>query len=467
VTFPRAPDEGGSPWTSVETPHFALATDMEKTRAENLARMLEDTWTAMEYALESFSAGALENNAGSEPVLAVALKNDREREAVHKQLGIFSAQPLLPPVVSIGDIDANRGTQVVQHELAHALLAKRLPRVPRWLTEGVAVYLETAQLDREGHTVTWGTWNANDMEQLRGGRVPIDAVFDTERWKITRETYEMEMEAGLLVHMLVNHYPGELACYLKRLATDPDPTAAMACFPGRTGWTYEVKEYDYEASAARKQAYVTFPNVQVSTTVMGDASVHAVLALLDYLAIPFVERQFQGDRVERAERHVARALEIDRADRLAIMLRLTHTDQSNPQRAELTKRLVESHPDHWATWVARAATPGIPEAEQFAATDRAWALAPGRAEVLHVAAIRAFVEARWSDARTLRTKAWFGGLDDEFGRALIYAASLQLGSCAEADSWLPPPNARTAFITRVAQIRKDVDAPAAPCPVPP
>ena len=27
---PRAPDEGGSPWIAVETPHFALATDMEK-----------------------------------------------------------------------------------------------------------------------------------------------------------------------------------------------------------------------------------------------------------------------------------------------------------------------------------------------------------------------------------------------------------------------------------------------------
>ena len=119
--------------------------------------MLEDTWTAMEYALESLPGGVLENDAGGEPVLVIALKNDREREAVHKLLGgIFSAQPLLPPAVSIGDISAHRGVEVLQHELAHALLSKRLPRVPRWLNEGIAVYLETAKLDRDRHVVEWG-----------------------------------------------------------------------------------------------------------------------------------------------------------------------------------------------------------------------------------------------------------------------------------------------------------------------
>ena len=67
----RTPDEGGSPWISVETPHFALATDMERAPAEDLARMLEDTWTAMEYALQSLPGGALENGAGAEPVHVV------------------------------------------------------------------------------------------------------------------------------------------------------------------------------------------------------------------------------------------------------------------------------------------------------------------------------------------------------------------------------------------------------------
>ena len=471
VTFPRAPDEGGSPWISVETPHFALATNMEKAPAEDLARMLEHTWTAMEYALESFPGGALEDvAAGSEPVLVIALKNDREREAVHKQLGgAFSAQPLLPPAVSIGDISVNRGEEVLRHELAHALLSKRLPRVPLWLNEGIAMYLQTAELNRDRQTVEWGIWSEHDMRMLReyGSRVSVDALFDSKRWKSTREGYALEMEAGLLVHMLVNRYPGELACYLKRVATDIDPKTGMACFPNRTRWTYEVQDYDYEASSARKQASVTFQDPQASTAALGDARVHAVLAMLDYMAVSFTEPQFREERFERAQRHLARALEIDPAEQLAILQMLTHTDQGRARWAELSKRLVDSHPDHWATWVARAGTPGLSGAEQFAAIDRAWALAPARAEVVGLAAQRAFAESRWSEARTLAIKAWLGGSDGDDNRALGYAASLQIGSCAEAASWLPPPERRKAFIARVTQMGVEMNAPPPPCPVAP
>ena len=470
VTFPRAPDEGGSPWISVETSHFALATDMEKAPAEDLARMLEDTWTAMEYALESFPGGALEDVAGAEPVLVIALKNDREREAVHKQLGgIFSRQPLLPPAVSIGDISANRGAEVLQHELAHALLSKRLPRVPRWLNEGIATYLETAELDRNRQGVAWGIWSEHDMRTMReygAHRASVDALFDGERWKSSSGTYALEMEAGLLVHMLVNRYPGQLGCYLKGLATDLDPKAAMACFPNRTRWTYEVKDYDYDAPTAGKRASVAFPNVRVSTATLGDGRVHAVLAMLDYMTVSFVEPLFQGDRFERAQRHLVRALEIDPAEKLAILLTLTRTDPSPARRAELAKRLVERHPNHWATWVAYADTPGLPAAEQFPAIDRAWALAPGRAEVISFAASRAFVESRWSEARALAIKAWLGGLDGDENRTLVYAALVQLGTCAEAESWLPPPKDRKAFLARVARLQKEMNAPPALCPAP-
>jgi hypothetical protein len=472
VTFPRAPDEGGSPWIAVDTPHFALATDLDKAPAEDLARMLEDTWTAMEYALQSLPGGALEEDVpGSEPVLVIALRNDREREAVHKRsAGIFSAQTLLPPAVYIGDINANRSAEVLQHELAHALLSKRLPRVPRWLNEGIAVYLQTAELDRDRHAVKWGIWSEHVMRTLREygySRVSVDALFDSERWKSSGGTYALEIEAGLLVHMLVNRNPGQLACYLKGLATDLDPNAAMACFPDRTRWTYEVKEYAYDASVAGKQASIEFPNVQVSSAPLGDARVHAVLAMLDYMVVSFVERQFQADRFARAQRHLARALDIDPAEQLAILLTLTQTDQSTARRAELTQRLVDRHPNHWATWIARAGVPDIPAPEQFAAIDRAWALAPGRTEVIGWAASRAFAESRWFEARTLAIKAWLGGNDSDENRALVYAALVQIGSCAEAESWLPPPKDRKAFIARVGRMRGEINAASAPCPIPP
>jgi hypothetical protein len=300
-----------------------------------------------------------------------------------------------------------------------------------------------------------------------GTRASVDAVFDSERWKSNTGAYALYVEAGLLVHMLVNRYPHELACYLKGLATDLDPGAAMACFPNRTRWTYEVKDYDYDAPAADHWAFVAFPNVDVSTAQLGDARVHAVLAMLDYMVVPTVERQFQPDRYARAQRNLTRALELDPTEQLAILLALSQTDPSGAQRAELTKRLVDHHPDHWATWIARAGAPAITGAEQSAAIERAWALAPWRTEVIGWAAVRAFASARWSEARTLAIKAWLGGIDGDDNRALVYAASAQLGSCAESESWLPAAKDREAFIARVTRMREEMNAPPAPCPVPP
>ena len=82
-------------------------------------------------------------------------------------------------------------------------------------------------------------------------------------------------------------------------------------------------------------------------------------------------------------------------------------------------------------------------------------------------AASAFANGRWSEARTLAIKAWLGGNDHDAIRALVYAASAQAGSCAEAESWLPPPKDRKAFIARVARVREEGKAPAAPCSDPP
>jgi hypothetical protein len=298
-------------------------------------------------------------------------------------------------------------------------------------------------------------------------RASVDAVFDSARWESQRGNYAVYVEAGLLVHMLVNRYPNELGCYLKRLATDLDPNAAMACFPNRGRWTSEVRDYDYDVPGAGRQASIAFPNVEVSVAPLGSARVHAVLAMLDYIVVSTVDQQFRADHFARAQRHLARALELKPDDQLALLLTLTQTVQSEARRNELRERLVDSHPGHWATWIARASMPGISGPEQSAAVARAWTLAPWRTEVIGWAAARAFADTRWSEARTLAIKAWLGGNDDDDTRALVYASSTQAGSCAEAESWLPAPKDRKAFIARVARLREEVNAPPAPCPVPP
>ena len=86
-----------------------------------------------------------------------------------------------------------------------------------------------------------------------------------------------------------------------------------------------------------------------------------------------VERQFQPDRFASAQRHLTRALELDPAEQLAILLTLTKTVQSEARQTELTKRLVGGHPNHWATWILSASMPGISgfqQADAIAAKDR-------------------------------------------------------------------------------------------------
>ena len=47
ASFPRAEEEGGTPWLEVSTSHFLLATDMDRRPAEEVATNLENWWNAM------------------------------------------------------------------------------------------------------------------------------------------------------------------------------------------------------------------------------------------------------------------------------------------------------------------------------------------------------------------------------------------------------------------------------------
>ena len=86
--------------------------------------------------------------AAREPLLVIALRSRWEREAVHYYLGgVFRQFEYAPPVIDVGDIDDERGRETLRHELAHALLHAQLPRVPRWLNEGMAEYLSIGGVD--------------------------------------------------------------------------------------------------------------------------------------------------------------------------------------------------------------------------------------------------------------------------------------------------------------------------------
>jgi len=467
ATFPVAPDEGGAPWIQVNTPHFALATDMKQGPAEELAHMLEDWWAAMSVAFTSGKAqgGADGDGDASEPLLVIALRSQGEREMAHYRLGgAFWASPLVPPAMSIGNIDEEGGRETLKHELAHAILYARLPRVPRWLTEGMAVYLQTARLDREEGTVHWGTRSISETHNWLefGSAVSVRSLLDANRWD-GPDAGAMQFRAGLLFHMLVNRHADELDCYLERLETDPDPDAALQCFASRDGWDRELDDYAYSLSFAGRETRFAAPAAYARTGRMQDAAVHAVLAQLDYMVLFSIEERFRPQRIERARKNLDRALALDPQNLLAGLLLLMRAEADDSRWDAVTKAMVTGHGGDWRAWAARARTPGLAGDERTQAIERAKRLAPEETEVMRLTAFEAIRAQRWEEARTLAIKAWLGGASELSDRMTLFVASAQLGQCADALKWSRSPSETKELNAFLLKVQQAADQPKRPC----
>lgn len=438
ASFPRAADDGGPPWIEVSTAHFRLATDMTERPAAETSRMLENWWAAMR-AVVAHEHG-LGDEPDGEPFLVVALRSQWEREGVHYELGgLFSTFDLAPPLISIGDISGQEGREALRHELAHAFLSRHLPRAPNWLNEGMAAYLQMAEVDGDGHTLAWGMRSSSMTRNYvdNGQRVSVGELLAPGPWA-GNSLGALEFRAGLLVHMLINRRPAEFACYLSGLRTALDVDAPLkTCFPARDGWDREIDDYAYSTWFKSKTAPFEAPPVEPRTAPLADASVHAILALLDVAVAPMIAPQFREDRLERSRQNLASASKLEPAQLLAGLIELDAPNKNNDSYASLSRALVDAHPGAWRAWVARARAPGISADERQRATKLAWQLAPEEPAVLRLAAARALGESRWDDALALESKAWLKGAATVSDRIVLAVASARVGRCAEARGWRP------------------------------
>jgi hypothetical protein len=289
-------------------------------------------------------------------------------------------------------------------------------------------------------------------------------LLDPERWNRGHDG-AMEFRAGLLVHMLINRSPQDLACYMQRLEADLELDGAIECFPGRGAWDSELDDYAYSVSFENNATPFTAPEASVRTASMSDAPVHAVLALLDLMVVSTVEERFRPPRIERARKNLDRALTLDPGDLLAGLLLITEGGADDSRRSAVTASLVASHPDDWRAWIARARTPGIAAAEREQATERAFQLAPDEREVLRSAAFAALIDQRWDDAMTMASKAWLGGADHFSDRTTLFVASAQLGRCPEALKWSRSESETKALNDALLKIQGALGLPQQACPV--
>ncbi len=131
-------------WLELQSEHFVLRTDLSQDDARKAVGDLELVRNAL------LAAGWSSPHPSPDKILVVALAGGRAlREFLPERLegmslyGLFGERLVL--VDGEGDL---ADSELVKHEVTHALAYDLLVANPRWVQEGLACYLETLEIDR-------------------------------------------------------------------------------------------------------------------------------------------------------------------------------------------------------------------------------------------------------------------------------------------------------------------------------
>jgi hypothetical protein len=308
ASVPRAPDDGGPAWSRGDTAHLYVETDLGASGANALAHDLEISRLAMTVALFDRARPPSER-------LDVIVLRIGELATVSPHLqGAFarlSAQD--PPTLVLGPDQPDQRVEIMHHELAHAVVAENLHDVPRWLNEGLASLLGTAELDERTGTVSWGRLEIHDFHANQYDLAPLDDVIG-DVWP-GYDIARYELSSAYLVRMLAFEHPHELECLLERLVgTDGFDAALGACFPDRKAWAaqYAQEQFRKDVNVGRVRVDVRSADGAVTVRSMSDAEVHGALARLEdvvALTLPMNDQRRSELRAEAdKQRDRARAL---------------------------------------------------------------------------------------------------------------------------------------------------------------
>jgi hypothetical protein len=197
---PRPPQLDG--WRELRSAHFLLRTDLPSPDARTTLERLE----TLRAALQSVWSEA---DAADAPgiTLAIVLRDRAELQSFTPWTGFATVTrrgPLIVasgPEVAFGDLSPH--PELLAHEVAHGLDRRWMPGAPRWFDEGLASYLESAELIDAGR-VRLGGLSRDEVEQARAHHLmPLDTVA-AAAWESASpsELLEIYRSARLWVHLL-------------------------------------------------------------------------------------------------------------------------------------------------------------------------------------------------------------------------------------------------------------------------
>lgn len=405
---PECNAHDATPWTELSSAHFVVRTNLPQEQARAASVQLE---RARASVLATFpSSGAVSDPLDvvvfTTPAQLQDLTGDPLMEA---QLAHDWRGTMLLTASSVTFLEANQLRRTL-HELAHHYSARSLKRWPRWFEEGLAIYVETIELDDTKKTATRGAANQLKLtEVMKWGILPVKSLW---AWGV-----EPDPNAGLeqhraasawfWVHFLFNEHKPQLDRFLRFLAEGDEPKEAWAAAFGTISeqkMSEEADAYIVKQQARSHVMDLTQLNTSSTERVMGDAEVHALLARVagSVGAWPRARKEAktassldprdpraQEQNVitqETAEGRVEAARVLTQEDAqdpagwLLLGLSLPQTDPERGQALALASELDPKSPFALTELAAfRCAEARCPEGVQLA--EKAAALAPGDARI--------------------------------------------------------------------------------------
>jgi Flp pilus assembly protein TadD len=373
----RCPARGGPEWRELVTDHFVVRTNVPARRAAKLAGTLERMRAGV-----ATSLGVEPAQSGRVEVIAFRTTREFKAFAPPSASGYYLRQSGGPPRIVLTSRVRAAQRALLAHELTHHFLAAAFWRQPRWLSEGLAVYLESIGEDEghDDHLVLGGVPSARYYRALKG-TVPVRELL---AWDGTDDRYsplDYYASSWLLVHWLVHRRPYALADLQTRLAAGEDPLDA---------WRAALPDYLPEHGTA----------LEGLDTVLGEYVNQSIVRQLKRVPVPaavgYFERLMPSEEVHAIRLTLwtygpdrgRAALEAEVAEALAeapdhpIALAVKAQVLKEGDALEMARRSVEAYPGDPRAWsfLGQSLLPG---GERTRAFRKAVEYAPENPVALH------------------------------------------------------------------------------------
>ncbi|QSQ28460.1 DUF1570 domain-containing protein [Pyxidicoccus parkwayensis] len=418
------PQEGGRPWSEVQSTHFRIQTNLSPEAAKTTALELEKYRRALLLAW-----GPDFDPPGTVEVILVRNQSELDEFTQGHAAGFAGTTERGPLMAMAGNgfvLDDSPDLRLQTHELAHYLSTFVLLRQPRWLAEGLAQYLETIHIKVSTNEVVLGRahrWNLGYVREH--GFLGLEDLWAWEQRGLQSQSEQQQYYASawLWVHYLMNMYPERFEDFQVRLAHAEEPKRAFeASFKGVQDWESGIVPY---ATAGRASLLtMALPPVpqQVDVRPLAAADVHAIRATM-YLRAPGALTREQ--RQENAKREVAQGLKEDPTSVNATILAAQLDEKA--VSVDALRAVVKANPDNGRAWDLLA--------EHLGATSE---------EAMEVEGTRKrAAELLPNDARILNNLAWYYVQVQEPAKGL--AAAQKAVSLAPGDSAVLDTHAALLF----------------------